>query len=233
MSHDHSSNDTYHPDAIAWDIETAPMPMSTLTQRQRRRLKKEYARLADRDPSRGVTATVRRAMSFHGFLCWICCASLAWRNEDGEIEVTSFSAERPVEERALIRNFWHITDKEQPGRRRMKWVTFNGKKFDARIMRTRSMKHEVFISNEDVLDEYPYSYNPHCDIAALWREDWPGLEDVADLFGVRYESEIKGEQVAESVARGRLDLVEDHCEADVMTTLAVYEHARATNPEVR
>lgn len=218
----------FAPDAIAWDIETCPQPISTLTARQERRLKKEYANKARRSPDESVTELVQKAMSFNGFLCWICCISLAWRDEDGEISTVTSSAERPVEERNTLRWFWHNVKTPDPT-----WVTFNGKKFDCRITRTRSMHKEVEITNTEILDEYPYSYFPHCDVASLWREDWCGLSDVADLYGISFGSKIGGGEVAEAVANGRIDLVEDHCEADVKTTLRVYEHTRKYNPEVR
>ena len=228
-----SQNSNWSPSAIAWDIETCPMPLSTLTHRQRRRLKKEYAAKAKRSPEEGVTTLVRKAMSFHGFLCWICCVSLSWRDQDGKIEVVSRSASRPVDERGLIEWVWRNVSKKIRSRSGVRWVTFNGKKFDCRILRTRSLRHEVQITNEDLLDEYPFSYKPHADVAALWREDWTGLEDVADLFGIVYESEIDGAEVAEAISRDRPELVEQHCEADAKTTLEIYEHVKAVDPEIR
>lgn len=228
-----SQGQEYSPDAIAWDIETAPMPLSALTSRQRRRLKKEYTHQAKRSPEEGVTTLVRKAMSFHGFLCWICCISMAWRDEENEIKVASKTADKPVREKGGLEWVWRNVSRKIPGRSQMTWVTFNGKKFDARILRTRSLRNEVEITNPDVIDEYPYSYYPHCDVATLWGEDWTGLEDVADLFGISYESEIDGSEVAKAIVRGRPDLVEQHCEADAKTTLRIYEHVEKLNPEIR
>lgn len=227
-----SNQTNYVPSGIAWDIETAPMPLSVLTERQRRRLRLEYKEQARRDPQKSVTKLVRKSMSFHGFLCWICCISLAWRDEDGALQTMTLSAERPVEERRVIHSFWEGVHPRRPGRQRMNWITFNGKNFDCGILRTRSLRNEVEITNQDVLDEYPYSYTPHCDVATMWRDEWNGLADAADLFGISYESEIGGGEVAAAVANDRIDLVEQHCEADAKTTLRVYEHAATYTPEL-
>jgi len=223
----------YTPDAIAWDIETAPMPLSVLTQRQRRRLQKEYDEQVRRNPEAGVTEHVRQAMCFHSFLCWICCASMAWRGPNGEIQQASKTASKPVEERPILQWLWRTVSRSVPGRASMTWVTYNGKNFDARVVRTRSLRNEVPITNEDLIDEYPYSYSPHCDIACLWRDEWNGLADVADLFGIVYDSQIMGEDVPWAVSEGRTDLVQEHCEADVEATLKVYEHVDQFNPEIR
>jgi len=224
----------HQPEAIAWDIETAPQPLSALTDRQRRRLKKEYAALSRREPEKSVTDLVRKAMSFHGFLCWICCISFAFRDEDDEVRVFSKTASRPVEEQALLSWTWRLVERNRKSMKNVdQFVTFNGKKFDSRILRTRSISNGVFISNTDLLDEDPYSYSPHCDVASMWREDWVGLADAADLCGYHYDSPIMGGDVAEAVVNGRLDLVEEHCEADVRATLRVFEHVRRFNPELR
>ena len=227
-----SQQPNYIPDAVAWDIETCPQPLSTLTEQQRYRLKMEYKSQARRRGHESVTTLVRKSMSFHAYLCWICCISIAWRDEQDELQVRSSSAPRPVKEPKPIRWIWKFAQKSRFPRNGPRWVTFNGKKFDARVLRTRSLKHKVQITNDDVLDEYPFSYKPHADIATMWREDWMGLEDAADLFGIHYHSEIMGEDVAEAVARDRIDLVEEHCEADAKTTLRIYEHVSDLNPEV-
>lgn len=223
------SDQPYTPDALAWDIETAPLPLSSLSDRQRRRARIEYDEQSRRKGHKSVTTLLRRAMSFHGFLCWICALSFAWRDEEGEIQTASKIAKKPVQEARLLRWFW----RQMKGREGLTFVTFNGKNFDCRIARTRSIAQGVPITNEDVLDEYPYSYTPHADLGGLWGKDWVGLEDAADIMGVQYDSEITGEQVAEAVVQDRLDLVEQHCNADVRTTLVIYEQAKKITPELR
>jgi len=222
------------PTKIAWDIETAPQPFGSLSERQRRRLGLEYKEQARRDPQESVTRLVQEAMSFHGHLCWICCVSFAWRDEDGELRSWTKGTMMPGDEGKILRLVWEFVSKSRDTIRPVKqWVTFNGKSFDSRILRTRSLANDVTITNTDLLDEYPYSYTPHCDVARQWRNDWIGLEDAADLAGVEYTSAIVGEEVATAIRMGRPDLVEQHCDMDARTTLRVYEHSARYNPELR
>ena len=209
---------------VAWDIETCPQPLDTLSPCQRRR----HALLLDgerrRHPEAPPEEACRRVRSLHPMLGWICCVSDA-RLGSGDVPAApkSYTAAAPAEESVLLRAFWADLARLP---RRVRFVTFNGKHFDADWLRVRTAAHDLMPTRLDVLDSYPYRHRPHADLARAFGCVC-SLDDLADLLGVNSAPEaVSAETVADAVAAGRLPDVVRYCEADVRTTLACYVRLR-------
>src|SRR5690606_4007246 len=131
----------------------------------------------------------------------------------------------PGEERALLEAFWN--DVARFGDRKITWITFNGKRFDVEFLLTRTLYHGLFPTRADLLDQYPYSFTPHCDLMTVWRRSAMRLEAVCELLGVESPKQgMDGSRVCHAVADGRVDDVRRYCEADVMATLNCFERLR-------
>lgn len=206
---------------IAWDLETCPLPRDALTEAGRQRLEQqmEAAGVAGLDPEHAEALKVR---SLHPMLGWICCLSVVAATDPGEPRTPrSYVATSPEGELELLRAFW--SDLERLGNRSVTWITFNGKRFDVEFLLSRSLYHGLYPTRTDLLDQYPYSFSPHCDLMTIWRRSAMRLEDACELLGVESpKKEMDGSGVCEAVADGRLDDVRRYCEADVLATMACF-----------
>ncbi|MEM1115556.1 MAG: ribonuclease H-like domain-containing protein [Bacteroidota bacterium] len=221
------------PLVVAWDLETVPLPDDTLTDAQRRRLDVTIASERRRHPDLAPEAARRKAASLHPFLGWICCLS-AVRLGDGDrpARPKSYTAASPADEAALLRAWWADAARLPRGTR---FVTFNGKRFDADWLRVRSAAHGIAPTRADLLDTYPYNHQPHADLARTFGCAH-SLDDLCDLLGVERSDAslppdggpcVSGPSVAEAVRAGRLDAVARYCEADVRATLECYARLTA------
>lgn len=203
---------------VAWDIETCPLPLDSLTPAQERRLGKEAVRLRRQDPELSEDEASRKARSLSPFLGWICCISAVRGSLSGEVRVPrSWSCSEPSGEAELLRSFWSevVAFPEST-----LWVTFNGKAFDVPFLLGRSVHHRLAPTQRRLLDTYPYRHRPHADLARVWpyRCDLDGL---CDHLGVPTPKDgITGAGVARAVEAGRIDEVVRYCEGDVVATLA-------------
>lgn len=210
---------------IAFDIETAPIPYNQLSAAQRRRYRKEYRAQSDRHPERSVTDLSVRARSFHPFLSFICCISLA-RVKAGKVSIKSFTCDDYEGESKMIAQFWEVAAKMPSPL----WVSFNGKKFDCEHLMTRTLANDLTVKVPSILDQYPYSYTPHCDLATLWRNKWMRLIDVCDLANVQVpNSDIDGSEVWKHVGT---DAVQNHCEKDAERTLRLFYELGQHHPQL-
>lgn len=221
---------------IAWDIETCPLPLDSFTEAQQYRYEQQLAagNVSDAEAEDEIS---RKARSLHPMLGWICCLSVAATYDPGQSRrVRSYTASTPADERSLLESFWN--DAARIGKRNVTWITFNGKRFDAEFLLTRTLRHGLLPLRSDLLDQYPYSHTPHCDLLTVWRRAAMRLEDVCELLGVESpKRDLNGGAVFAAIEAGDIEAVTHYCEADVKATLACYARmfpmlGRSTTPRV-
>jgi uncharacterized protein YprB with RNaseH-like and TPR domain len=101
------------------------------------------------------------------------------------------------------------------------WVTFNGKRFDAPFLRSRSLSCGIRCTRVDLFNTNPYQYRPHTDLSNVFYG--MSLADVCDLLGVETsKGQMQGGDVAAAVASGRIDEVARYCAGDVRATMECY-----------
>ena len=213
---------------VAWDLETVPLPADALSGAQRARLALAVAAECRRQPDLSLQEARRRAASLHPFLGWVCCLSAVRLRPDGQpAQPKSYTAASPVAEADLLRAWWADAARLPRGTR---FVTFNGKRFDADWLRVRSAAHGIAPARADLLDTYPYNARPHADLARVFG-CVHSLDDLCDLLAVARTDAgapldggppISGATVADAVGQGRIAAVARYCEADVQATLACY-----------
>lgn len=210
---------------VAWDIETVPLPLSTLSDEQERRLDTELAYRRSRDETLSEEGASRLVRSTHPFLGWICCIAIAFFDGDGRVQTKSRVAGSPGEERGLLDGFWtNVASYPAP----VQWVTFNGKRFDVPFTQARSVLHGLAPTRTDITDTYPYNHRPHADLMTVWPSLHYRLDELCDHLGITSpKNALSGAGVADAVEDGRLDEVATYCEADAKATLACWHAARA------
>ena len=172
--------------AVAWDIETCPVPLDALSRAQQARYDNELAYKLSRESVMDRQTASRLVRSIHPFLGWICCISAVSGTLDsgasgrGHNEPVSWTASSPDEEAGLLEAFWSAVADFPPG---TTWVTFNGKRFDVPYVEARSVAHGLTPTRADLRDTYPYNMRPHADLACLWPQHY-SLDGLCDLLGV-------------------------------------------------
>ena len=206
---------------VAWDIETVPQPLASLSDRQRRRYDLDLAAQQSRQPEADPDDLCRLVRSLHPMLGRICCISVIRMDAGGRTGApNSYVAHLAGHESGMLSRFWHDIAKLPAGG--VRWVTFNGKRFDVDWLRVRSAAHGIVPSRRDILDTYPFKHDPHCDLSRAF-DCRAGLDDLCDLLGVDSpKGEIDGSGVAAAVETGRIADVAAYCERDVLATLEVY-----------
>ena len=207
---------------VVYDIETCPLPLGSLTDRQARRLEIEGARVAEREPELSLNEAVRKAGALHAQIGWVCCVSFAVLNPDRSVaDVTSVTADRPGAEADLLRDFWAMMEIGQTAHA----VTFNGKWFDAPFLRYRSLYQQVPLPAAAcvVLDTHRWRDRPHLDLAHVVSPVRVGLDDLCEDLGVPSpKHSMSGKGVSHAVEQGRIDEVARYCEDDVVATAHCY-----------
>jgi predicted PolB exonuclease-like 3'-5' exonuclease len=212
---------------IAWDIETCPLPESSFSDAQQARFEKNLRRRRNKSGLRESKEQTRQAVrALSPYLGWICCISLV-RQIDGEDrmrESYSYTARTRLDEHDLLVNFWQ--DLGRLPDRGVTWITFNGKNFDVPFLKLRTLHHGLAPTRQDLLDDYPYNDEPHCD---LWHElERASLDDACDLLGVPTpKDDMDGAGVWPAVQDGRMSDVVEYCEKDVIATLRCYLKSQA------
>lgn len=211
-----------HAVIVAWDIETAPLPLDQLTDAQRARMEKEVATLMQRQPDIEEEEARRLVRSTHPFLGFICCISaVAGTLGEGHRVPVSFCASSVDEEKALLEKFWAVVARFKC---RPIWVTFNGKRFDVPWLLARSARHGIAPTRSDLTDTYPYKSVPHADLFGAFPYAY-ALEDMCIHLNIpSSKNGFDGSMVEGAVAEGRLEEVASYCEADVIATWMCYNH---------
>lgn len=204
--------------AVAWDIETCPLPTDTFSESHAQRHEKEVAKQQDRHPHLTPDEASRRARSFHPYLGWICCISVVRGEIGGSLnDPYSWTTGSPEDEGDMLETFW---DDIAPIGGGTLWATFNGKDFDVPFLTARSAHHGITPSRDDIIDTYPYNHTPHADLSKVWMKVSSSLEEMCFHLGVASPKDgaLKGSGVAEAVANGKLEQVRKYCERDVVAT---------------
>lgn len=129
------------PHVIGFDLETVPQPLDRLSDRQRRRhdrmVEGELAR--DHTPPANAETVSAKVRSLHPMLGWIICISVQRADGQGNRQdPKSYLAASMAEERPMLEQFWSdLSLLRGP----VRWVSFNGKRFDADWLRVRSAAH--------------------------------------------------------------------------------------------
>ena len=209
---------------VAWDIETCPRPYDNLSASHKRRHKNEYEYQQRNDRESPADEVKRKAAGTHPLLGWICCISVAPGSRSQVGEPRSWAAASMDKEKELLESFWEFVG-ELPGG--LRWVTFSGKRFDVPFVKARSLKHELTPTRQDILNTYPYSDDPHFDLANLiGGNTFYSLEDLCDHLDVESPKDgFDGSDVAPAVEDGRIDEVQDYCERDVIASLRCAQQA--------
>jgi hypothetical protein len=201
---------------VAWDIETCPQSLESLTEAQQARYDMELAYKLDRNPDMDEADASRLVRSVHPFLGWTCCiAAVSGTLDSGPNEPVSWTAASMDDEAALLQAFWQAVAAFPRG---TLWATFNGKRFDVPYVEARSAAHGITPTRQDLRNTYPYSHKPHADLAWLWPQHY-ALDGLCGLLDVPSpKSDVDGSQVAGLVADGRVGEVAAYCERDVVAT---------------
>jgi len=209
---------------IAWDIETAPLPESALSEAQQARRERQLSYVSERSPDQPAAEQDRLVRSTHPFLGWICCISaVSGTIDDGPRAPKSWTATAPGEEADLIRAFSEAVNGFGG---EVRWVTFNGKRFDVPFLEARTMAHGLSPTRADMRNTYPYNHAPHADLMNLWPFHY-GLAGLCELLGVESpKGEMAGADVAGAVAAGEVARVARYCERDVVATFKCAMAAR-------
>lgn len=129
-------------------------------------------------------------------------------------------------EREILAGFWHMVDKQKP-----RVVTWNGRSFDAAVLKQRSLVHGLTAYNWHRTDPrfgYDYRFQPnwHCDLMDVLSDYGAsprlGLDETAQALGLPGKWNGHGEQVAEQAAAGDYAAINQYCESDVLNTYVLY-----------
>lgn len=205
---------------IAWDIETCPQSIASLSPSHRERYEKELKRQMEKDEDMSEEEASRLVRSVHPFLGWICCISVVrYDAEQRELGVPkSYTAASPTEEWDLLDDFWADVNKMPNG---STWVTFNGKRFDVPFVRARTLANKLQPRRLDLMKTHRYRHRPHADLACIF--EYVSLSDVCELLDIDSpKGDMDGGGVYEAVQDGRIDDVAKYCEGDVIATLQCY-----------
>ncbi|MCS3685813.1 ribonuclease H-like domain-containing protein [Salinibacter ruber] len=209
---------------IAWDIETCPRPYDSLPKPQRERLERETDRVLSNDPDLSEEDARSKAASLHPHLGWICCIAAVRGSPSAEGEPKRWVASSLDEEPELLEEFWaDIRQIRRHGTKRhgsIRWVTFNGKRFDVPFLTARTAVAGLEPTSTKLTKTHPFRHSPHADLMGLWPNANYSLKGLCSFLGVEVEeSPVDGSMVAGLVEEGRLEEVATYCENDAVQTL--------------
>ena len=212
--------------ALVFDIETIPDAHG---------LRQLHEHAADASDELVVEAALaaRREKTGSDFLPHhqhkVVAISCVFRDDQG-LRVRSLGTAEDDEAR-LVNDFFRIIDRYTP-----QLVSWNGSGFDLPVLHYRAMVHGISASrywesgNEDrdfkwnnYLSRYHTRHLDLMDVLAAYsgRANAP-LDELAKLCGFPGKLGVDGSQVWPMYQQGRLDLIRDYCETDVVNTWLVY-----------
>ncbi len=111
-----------------------------------------------------------------------------------------------------------MVDKQKP-----RVVTWNGRSFDAAVLKQRSLIHGLTAINWHRTDprfgyDYRYESNWHCDLMDVLSD----FDEAARALGLPGKWNGHGENVAEQAAAGDYAAINQYCEGDVLNTYLLY-----------
>jgi predicted PolB exonuclease-like 3'-5' exonuclease len=131
------------------------------------------------------------------------------------------------DEAYLLRGFWGWIARAKP-----RIVTWNGRKFDLAVLKARSLIHGIPAAHwhtaGDKWSNYGkrYSSDWHCDLADVMTDygasKMIGLDLMAKAIGFPGKIGGHGSEVAAMIREGRVDLVRNYCEGDVLNLFLLY-----------
>ncbi|MFZ1831158.1 MAG: 3'-5' exonuclease [Candidatus Competibacteraceae bacterium] len=129
-------------------------------------------------------------------------------------------------EQEILAGFWQMIDRQKP-----RVVTWNGRSFDAAVLKQRSLIHGLAAANWHRTDprfgyDYRYESNWHCDLMDVLSDFGAsprlGLDEAALALGFPGKWNGHGEHVAEQAAAGNYTAINQYCEGDVLNTYLLY-----------
>ncbi|MFO1372190.1 MAG: ribonuclease H-like domain-containing protein [Candidatus Competibacteraceae bacterium] len=129
-------------------------------------------------------------------------------------------------EREILAGFWQMVDKQRP-----RVVTWNGRSFDAAVLKQRSLIHGLTAYNWHRTDprfgyDYRYETKWHCDLMDALSDFGAsprlGLDEAALALGLPGKWNGHGAAVAEQAAAGDYAAINRYCEGDVLNTFVLY-----------
>lgn len=133
------------------------------------------------------------------------------------------------DEPTMLREFWEKVAKFD------RFVSFNGRTFDAPFLSVRSAIHGLLPSKN--LLGYRYSMETHVDLleiltfqGAVSRDQTPNLHGACVAFGIPSpkSEEMHGYAVGDAYREGRLAEVAEYCRRDVEATAALFRRLETT-----
>ncbi|HRY15113.1 MAG: ribonuclease H-like domain-containing protein [Candidatus Competibacteraceae bacterium] len=129
-------------------------------------------------------------------------------------------------ERDILAGFWQMIDRQKP-----RVVTWNGRGFDAAVLKQRSLIYGLTAFNWHRTDprfgyDYRYEFNWHCDLMDVLSDFGAsprlGLDEAAQALGLPGKWNGHGENVAEQATAGDYAAINQYCEGDVLNTYVLY-----------
>ncbi|MCS7337401.1 MAG: ribonuclease H-like domain-containing protein [Verrucomicrobiae bacterium] len=225
---------------LAFDIETAALPLEQLDDAQREYLFREAEKALDEPTRTARRAEIERQLNLWPFTAQVVC--IAMLNVDTGRGQVLFIAEDyepdegeagPVEfvpcmdEVELLTAFWDVAKHYD------EIVTFNGRTFDVPFLYLRSAILNVPISRKDWLG-YRFQTEPHCDLAEqLTFYGVSGRDGAARRFNLDFYCKafgidspksygVTGLDINQLVAQGRYREIAEYCLRDVRATVELY-----------
>ena len=220
---------------VVFDIETVSLPWLELDALQREKLTRYSEDHEDflRRKSGGSLSPYTGKIVVIAMLNPESGKGIVWYESGGE--PASRTAEDGLfeyvgcPEKEMLADFWVALSRFD------RFVTFNGRTFDAPFLSVRSAVHGLSPSKN--LLGYRYSVESHIDLleiltfhGAVSRDQTPTLHSACVAFGIPSPktAEMHGYAVGDAYRDGRLAEVADYCRRDVEATAALYRRLETT-----
>jgi predicted PolB exonuclease-like 3'-5' exonuclease len=150
-------------------------------------------------------------------------------NEGTELLIRRLASggESKSSEQELLEGFFNLVATRAP-----QLVSFNGRGFDAPVLKYRAMKHGLscprWFTQGDKWNNYDarYSHEYHLDLmetlADFGASARCSMDEIAAVFAVPGKLDTAGGDVREMFERGCIEAIRNYCETDVCSTLLIF-----------